>query len=268
MNYKYLRNRQKDLAQSINSKKEKTNELWKRYRKTNDDQEKYDTKVRIDSLEKDIEKLESEIKEIDNLLDPDDTIPTTQRIQSSYYDILSLNVNWNRNQTLEEYPSSTKIALLLINIQKTYDIILSTKELPQNYIEVSLISHPNATFNFKGLGEPIDALKNLIKDIPEIIVSLCTIPTKIKNRKAKIELSTLNIETNLDFLRIVKEYSETYWKIDKEKRETYLKEYVKSIKHDFKLPSTDMYIKVLEEEQQKIIKRNKPAERTTPKEPK
>ena len=162
------------------------------------------------------------------------------------YQTLRLEINWNSNRdetinfainSLEtedrkadtrndknsqsSIPSSLQMAELFASVQLAYEMICDGMEIPAHNLRVTQALHPNMSLSLQGLGEPIKALKEIILAVPELIVSLCTLPSAVKLKKSE---HRRKIEINEAAIAAIKEAGMVYRKSKKKEKEILVRE--------------------------------------------
>jgi hypothetical protein len=135
------------------------------------------------------------------------------------YDSIVISIEWYPGERTQ-VPSSEDIGTLFLNLQLIYDEISDIMEVPKHFLQVERINHPNMSISLKGLGEPIKAFKDFLASLPEIIVSIWTILSRIREENAKIE-------TNVEYLSIVRDALKVYKKAPAEYKSEHLQEFLR-----------------------------------------
>jgi hypothetical protein len=113
-------------------------------------------------------------------------------------------------------PPAMELAMFLLGMQSAYESICEALELSPHHLEVDKVSHPNASISFKGIGEPIKALKDLLEAIPKLVVAIWTIPDQIRERREEIRANT-------EYQKLIQKAAAEYEKIPPQHRLAYFK---------------------------------------------
>ncbi len=110
---------------------------------------------------------------------------------SSSYNFLKLNIQWypNIKAGTRPLPAAEEVGLLLLNLQTLYSEILNSMDISNRYLQISQFYVPNVSLEIKGISKAIKIFEKFLRNIPDIIVSICTIPAKIKQEKMEIQIN-------------------------------------------------------------------------------
>jgi hypothetical protein len=138
------------------------------------------------------------------------------------YDSVEITLDWYPESGSNEiiYPSSEDMGALFLSLQLFYDEISDGLEIPRTFLQVEQVSHPNMSVSLKGLGEPIKALRDFLAALPNLIVSIWTIPARIREQKAEIE-------ANMERLEILRSIMKAYKKAPEKFKREHLQEILK-----------------------------------------
>jgi hypothetical protein len=113
-------------------------------------------------------------------------------------------------------PYAAEFSTLLLSLQWAYEEICDVLTIAPHDLVVSRFHHPNSIISLQGLGDAITALRDLIMAAPALIVSLWTIPDRVKERRAEIRANT-------EYHEVLREVLLEYRNVPENQRQEYLR---------------------------------------------
>jgi len=83
--------------------------------------------------------------------------------------------------------TADELVAFVVGIQIAYETICDGLGYAQSDLEVNSLRHPNSIISLKGLREPIDALAQLLRQVPEMIANLVTVVARVRVQKGKLK---------------------------------------------------------------------------------
>jgi hypothetical protein len=88
-------------------------------------------------------------------------------------DTLEVMVQWGHERSLDQVrPAAVEIAGLLMGLEETYEVLAGALGYPPHFLKVTSIHNPELKLGLEGGKEVIDALRELLYAVPELIANL------------------------------------------------------------------------------------------------
>jgi hypothetical protein len=134
---------------------------------------------------------------------------------------LDLNLNYRRREpfgggTTPGAPYAAELGALLMSLQWGYEEICDALAIAPHDLAVLEIQHPNISISLQGLGEPINALRDLLMAVPELVANVWTIPDRVREKKAEFRANT-------EYQEVIKDVLSQGRNIPKDERVEYFK---------------------------------------------
>ncbi len=133
---------------------------------------------------------------------------------------IKLNIKFPREPGgVERGASVHELSTLLMSMQMTYESACESFEIPPHFLEITSLRHPNMSVSLTGVGDAIHALRDLLSEVPDLVVSICKIPAKIREERAEIRLRE-------EYADLIREALKGYAQIPEKDRPGYLRRVV------------------------------------------